>query len=396
MAAAESAPPGGAEIMNRAPKRSRTPLAALAVVTVLTAAVVLPALAQKAKLTVDDDCTAFAFSPDGSRIVYAARRISSERVTRSKRMRVEHDDIWQVTIDNGHEHRLVDGKKLVKSPVPVSYQIQSIRIAPDGQHMTVQMLTRTLIPTRGEGGEERPGVPGRVQSGELTDLMDGQGKEIDIYGTKPKNSAIFGATNAAWLADGQTVVYMTQPKDSLLYQLAYVRPVSGVGGPMLPKHYYAAVSWSPAHNAGAAIERDKDFKEPAKLVWIDLVRQTERTLAPLKGFSGHLTVSPSGKEVAYFSDGNTISIRSVADPSKVTRIKVPFGRYEWSADGTHLLLKRGADDHTDQLIWISLPSGQYHDVFHGLIYHNFHVSPDGKWVGVTEPGKQILKLLPVP
>jgi hypothetical protein len=395
MAAAQSPSPGAAEAMSRATSRSVAPLAALVALVLAAVLAVLPALAQQAKITVDDDCIAFAFSPDGSRIVYAARRISTERVTRDKKMRVEHDDIWQVTL-NGKEHRLVDGKKLVKSPIPVSYQIQRIRIAPDDQHMTVQMITKMLIPPRGAERGEDAGTGGRVQSGELVDLMDGQGKEIDIHGTKPKNSAIFGATNAAWLADGQTVVYMTQPKDSLLYQLGYVRPVSGVGGTMLAKHFYAAVAWSPAHNAGVAIERDKELKGPTKLVWLDLQNQSERTLATLKGFSGHLTVSPSGKEVAYFSDGNTISIRSVANPEKVTRVKAPYGRYEWSADGTHLLLKRGADDRTNQLIWISLPSGQYHDVFHGLIYHNFHVSPDGKWVGVTEPGKQVLKLLPVP
>jgi hypothetical protein len=386
MAPPQSRSRGKAAAMNRAPKRS---LAAPLAIAALVVAAVLPALAQQAKLTVDDDCTVFAFSPSGNRIVYAARRISNERVARDKKMLVEQDDIWEVTID-GHKKRLVDGKKLVKSPVPVSFQIQGIRIAPDDRHMTVQMITRTLVPNR-EGAST-----GRVQSGELTDLMDGQGKEIDIEGTNPKNSAIFGAMNAAWLADGQTVVYVTQPKDSLLYKLAYVRPEGGTGGAILPDHYYAAVAWSPAHSAGAAIERDKDLGGPIRLVWIDLIHKTERTLATLQGYSGHLTVSPSGKQIAYFRDGDTMEIRSVADPDKITSFKVPFGRYEWSADDTHLMLKRGPDDQTDQLLWITLPAGTFEYAFHGLIYHDFHVSPDGRWVAVTEPGKQILKLFPVP
>jgi hypothetical protein len=375
--------------MNRAPKRSIAAPLTVAALVALAVAVVLPALGQQARLSVDDDCTVFAFSPSGNRIVYAARRISNERVARDKKMLVEQDDIWEVTID-GHKKRLVDGKKLVKSPVPVSFQIQGIRIAPDDRHMTVQMITRTLVPNR-EGAST-----GRVQSGELTDLMDGQGKEIDIEGTNPKNSAIFGAMNAAWLADGQTVVYVTQPKDSLLYKLAYVRPEGGTGGAILPDHYYAAVAWSPAHSAGAAIERDKDLGGPIRLVWIDLIHKTERTLATLQGYSGHLTVSPSGKQIAYFRDGDTMEIRSVADPDKITSFKVPFGRYEWSADDTHLMLKRGPDDQTDQLLWITLPAGTFEYAFHGLIYHDFHVSPDGRWVAVTEPGKQILKLFPVP
>jgi hypothetical protein len=389
MAAPQGRPRGETKTMNRDFKRSLSGPLVLTSLIALAAAVVVPALAQQqAKLTVDDDCTVFAFSPSGNRIVYAARRISEERVTRQKRMLVEHDDIWQVMLD-GHKKRLVEGKKLVNSPVPVSYQIQAIRIAPDDRHMTLQMITRTLVPSRESDS-------GRVQSGELVDLMDGEGKEIDIEGTKPKNSAIFGATNAAWLADGQTVVYMTQPKDSLLYQINFVRPTGGTGGKILPDHYFAAVSWSPAHNAGAAIERDKDLKGPIHLVWIDLVHKTERTLATLEGYTGHLTVSPSGRQIAYFSDGNTIAIRQVASPEKAVTFKAPYGRYEWSADDAHLMLKRGPNDQTDQLIWITLPSGKYENVYHGLIYHNFHVSPDGRWVAVTEPGKQILKLFPVP
>ncbi len=376
--------------MNRARGDFRISPAALTALAgiALLAVVVLPALAQQAKFTIDRDCTAFAFSPDGSRVVYAVRQVSEERVGWRKKLLVEHDDIWQATLD-GREHRLVNGKKLVKGPVRVGYQIQAIRIAPDDKHMTVQMLTRSLIPSR-ESDE------GRVISGELTDLMDGQGKEINIYGTKPKNSAIFGAINAAWLADGETVVYMTQPKGSLLYQLSFVRPASGRGGPILPHHYYAAVAWSPAQNAGAAIDRDKDLKGPIKLVWIDLIHQTERTLATLKSFSGHLTVSPSGKQVAYFSDGNTIAIRSVADPDKVTHVQAPFGRYEWTSDGRQLLLKPGPNDQSNRLISINLENGQHRNVFHNWIFQDFHVSPDGKWVGITEPGKHVLKLLPMP
>ncbi len=348
-----------------------------------------PVLAQQAKLTVTDDCTVFAFSPDGQRIVYAARRVSEEKIARNKRSLVEHDSIWQVTL-NGHKKRLVDGRKLVKGRVPVSFQIQAIRIAPDNQHMTVQMATRTFLP------RDRDSEAGNVRTAELTDLMTGEGKEIDIAGTKPANSAIFGATNAAWLSDGETVVYMTQPKGSLLYQIAYVRPLGGTGGPILHDHYYAAVAWNPAHNVGAAIERNPDLSGTIRLVWIDLINKTERTLATLAGFAGHLTVSPDATQVAYFRDGDTIEIRSVANSEKPLDIKAPFGRYEWAPDGTHLLLKRGPNGQTNQLVWISLPSGQFQDVLHGLIYHDFHISPDGHWVGVTEPGLQILKVFPLP
>lgn len=344
------------------------------------------AAAQGSKFTVKDNCTAFAFSPDGNRIVYAAQRFSHVRIRirgKKKRFPTEYDDIWEVMM-NGRTHRLVDGTKLFKGPV--SYSIQAIRIAPDNDHMTVQMTTKTLTAAAENSGQ--------VKTKELTDLMDGKGKEIDIAGKK--TSMIPDAVNAAWLANGQTVVYLEEAENSLLYTLAYLRPASGVGGPMLKGHYYAAVAWNPAHNAAAAIERDQDLNGPIRLVWIDLVHQTERTLATLTGFKGHLTVSPSATKIAYFHDGNTIDIRSVARPDQVTQIKVPYGRYEWSADGTHLMLKRGTDSQTNQLIWIDLPGGQYRDALHGLLYHDFHISPDGQWVAVTEPGEHMLKLFPIP
>jgi hypothetical protein len=373
--------------MNRTAKLPLTLLAALA----LAAALAPPSAdaQQQARFTVKDDCTVFAFSPDSGRIVYAARRVS-----RDQHLLVEHDDIWEVSID-GHKKRLVEGKKLVKSPVPFSYIIKAIRIGPDGNHMTVEMDTRYLTPPPRRGRpapEERPA--GKVKGGELTDLMDGQGKEIDIHGVK--NSAIPNAVNATWLADGQTVVYMTAAPDSLLYSLASVRPASGVGGPVMKDHYYVAVAWDAAHNAAAAIERDKTLSGPIQLVWIDLVHQTERTLATLDAFAGQLTVSPSGKQIAYFHDGNTIEVRPVAEPTKVTRVKVPFGYYKWSPDDAHLLLKRGPRDQSDQLIWIDIASGNYRNVLDELIYSNFALSPDGRWVAVTEPGERVLKLFPAP
>jgi hypothetical protein len=354
----------------------------------LVLASVIGVRAQGAKFTVLNNCTAFAFSPDGNRIVYAAQRFGKAKIKvrgKEKKVPVEHDDIWEVML-NGRTRRLVDGSKLIKGPTPVSYAIQAIRIAPDNQHMTVQMTTKVMT-SNGENA-------GQVKSTESTDLMTGDGKEIDIAGTK--NSLIEGGVNAAWLSDGQTVVYTKESPDSLLYTLAYVRPTSGVSGAMLAGHYYAAVAWNPAHNVAAAIERDQDLSGPIRLVWIDLIHQTERTLATLKSFNGHLTVSPSATKVAYFRDGDTIEIRSVTQPNQVTQIKVPYGRYEWSADGTHLMLKRGPNDQSNQLIWISLPSGQYADALDGLLYHNFHISPDGQWVAVTEPGEQIMKLFPIP
>jgi hypothetical protein len=352
-------------------------------------ALVAAASAQEAKFTVTDDCTAFAFSPDGSRIVYAAQRYGKAEVSNGRKKQkvpIEEDDLWEVGM-NGHKRRLVDGSKMITGSAPVSFSIQDIQIAPDNRHMALQIATQTAVP---KGPEDV-----HAKSGEYTDLLDGDGKEIEIQGTK--SSEIQGALNAVWLADGQTVVYMKEASGSQLYTLAYVRPSSGASGALLPGHSFVAVAWNPEHEVAAAIEPTPgDLSGSIRLVWIDLAHRTERALTKLDGYDGHLTLSPSATQIAYYRNGDTIEIRPVAHPDQVTRFEVPFGRYEWAPDEKHLLLKRGPDNQTNQLIWISLPGGQYQDAFHGLIYHDFHISPGGQWVALTEPGEQILKLYPSP
>ena len=34
-------------------------------------------------------------------------------------------------------------------------------------------------------------------------------------------------------------------------------------------------------------------------------------------------------------------------------------------------------------------------ILHDLVYHDFRISPDGTLLGVTDPGKSILKIYPL-
>ncbi len=142
-------------------------------------------------LNVDETCTAFAYAPDG-RIAYSVRHILTTR-----QLEIQRDDIWLIGLD-GKRRRIVNGEKLIqgasrsKGPAAFSYAIQSMRCSPEGTRLTVEMLTSEMIDPRGD-----------TREGQLTLLLDDTGREIRIASA---DSVIPEATNAAWLADGVTVV----------------------------------------------------------------------------------------------------------------------------------------------------------------------------------------------
>ncbi len=326
-----------------------------------------------AKLTVDEDCSSFAFTPASDKIIFSVRRLLS-----TKHLVLQRDDIWEVTLD-GRRRRIVNGEKLVKGPIAFSYAIQGIRIAPGGERMTVEMLTSAMVDEKGT-----------TREGELTDLMNTEGKEIKIRGD---DSVINDAYQAVWLSDGETVVYLREAvKPKLLFRIDWVRPEAGRTGTLFDGQAFSAVAWNPRQDTAIAIERNENLTGPIRLALLDLKKDTVRELALLDGFLGNLTISPTGTKVAYFTNGDTLEIRSLAQPDNVTRIHIAYGEYQWTPDERRLLLKRGPAAHSGQLFWVNLPDGKFTPALAGLIYHGFAISPDGRWLAVTEPGKHVLKV----
>jgi hypothetical protein len=361
--------------------RLMSPWPALAVATFLGCLILAstpPARAQdKPFLQIDEDCPAFDIAADG-RIVYAVRRVLHEKV-----WEIQRDDIWVVTPE-GRKTRIVNGEKLVKSHVPFSYAIQAIRWSPDGQRMTVQMITSEVIDQEGNTREAL-----------ITDLMDADGKEIQISGTH--NSIIPEGVQATWLSDGATVAFLTEAvKPRLLYSIGTVRPVGGRGGPSFVGRTFSTVVWNPKESTAVAIERDRGLSGPIQLVSLDLIKETRRELATLDGYLGQLSLSPSGKKVAYFRDGDTLEIRDLAKPGEATRVTVAYGHFEWAPDEQRVLLKRGPEKKTGDLAWVSIPGGKLEPILHGLGFHWFEISPDGRRLAVTQPGKRNLLVYPLP
>jgi len=326
-------------------------------------------------LRVDADCTALAFSPDGTRVAYAVRRVITVR-----RVDMQRDDIWIATLD-GKRKRIVNGEQIVQSPVPFSYAIRLLRWSADGSRLTVEMRTSAMIDERGN-----------TEEGVATLLVDETGKEIKIQGA---DSIIPAGVNAAWLGDGVTIVYLREAvKPALLFSIHTVRPVAGRGAHLLEDRTFVAAAWDARRQMGVAIERDQSFLQPPKLVRVDLVKHTRQELAELDSYAGYLTISPTGQKAAYFVDPGTLEVRGLNEPGKPVRVKLALAPYLWAQDESRVLLRRG-DRRSGNLVWVRLPDGEVTTLLGDLTFRDFELSPDGKWIAVTQPGTRALLVYPV-
>jgi hypothetical protein len=332
----------------------------------------------KPTLTVDDDIPVFSIAPDG-RVVYAVRHLF-----KFQHYDLQRDDIW-ILDPGGHKSRILNGQKQIKPLERFSYAVQSFAWAPDSRRFIAQMATTEVTDAEGS-----------IKWGETADLMDSGGQEISVAGAN--TFGIPDAYQATWLADGATVAYLTEIiKPKALFAINLVRPaVGGAAAPILAPHTFSAVAWDARRNAAVAIERNANLGGPFLLVWLDLVKQTRRQLAILDGFAGQLTISPSGDRVAYFRDGDTLEVRSVVAPDKAAQIRVSLGRYEWDPREQRILIKRGSEHRSGDLLWISIPAGETAPALHGLAFREFHISPSGDSLGVLDPGRSGFQIFSLP
>lgn len=350
-----------------------------------------PATQSAATLDIEDDIRCFAFAPDG-RLFYAVRHLMNFR-----RLQLQRDDIYLVAAD-GKRRRIVNGEKLVKGAAAFSYSVQSLSVSPDGSRLTADLRTAVLTDERGD-----------TEEGQLTLLLDDSGKEIKISGA---DSVIPRATQAAWLADGVTVVYLTETaKPSLLFAMGSVRPVAGRGGSLYDGRFFTAVAWDAKRNSAVAIERDRSLSGPPRLVVLDLLEEARREIATLENYVGGLTISPTGTKSAYFTDPDTLVIRDLAAHNRIARVRVAMGTYQWTADERRILIKRGSEKRSAELVWVTLPplttiapgtsgpppqDAPLEPALSGLSFRDFALSPDGRQFAVLQPGNRRLLVYPLP
>src|SRR6266853_1539937 len=365
---------------------------------------------------IEEDISRFAYS-GGGRIAYATRHVYSV-----KKIQLQRDDIWIAETD-GKKRRILLGEKFVRGAGPFSYTVRGLRWSPDGSKLAVELGTSEMI---NDDGDTRQGV--------MTLLLDDTGHEINIPGA---DSVIPGATNAAWMSDGANVVYLAEPTrgnekataaavgqssakpdpsfptenqaPTKLFTMNRVKPFAEGASVLFQGKLFAAVAWNAKQDGGVGIETEAGGKGDSRLVLLELGRETSRVLGMLEGFAGGLSISPSGKKVAYWVDNERLEIREIDSPNRMARVRVALGTLAWSGDETRVLVKRGPALRSGGLAWVTLPqlvtvaAGTApvpvevapRSILHELEFRQFDISPDGRFLGVVEPGGRNLLVYPV-
>ena len=348
-----------------------------ALVAMLAAAMLLAPAALRAQakpiLAIDDDCQAFAIGPD-NQIAYAVPKIK-----RIKKQMIERDEIWIATID-GKRRRIVDPDKFMPAPPPSTYIVNSLAWSPDGHKLALSMTTMEAASIL----EDQP-----LTGTKSIALLDDDGREIKVAGSKTR--FIENASNATWLADGETVVYLTAGSP---YQITSVKPAEGQAKALFEGHSFEAITWDAKRNQAFVVGQNLSVRSREVLAQLDLVHETVREITKVDMYQGQLSLSPSGNKIAFFVDGDALQVVDLANPTKIVKVRAGMGRFEWGHDETHVLLKRGPDDASRELVWVGLYDGTFSAALHGLEYHDFRITPDGEYVAVTEPGSQVLKVFP--
>ena len=351
-------------------------------------------LAQDApKLMIDEDCQAFDIAQDNS-IVYAVSHIKGVR-----RLVLERDDVW-VASGPGRTRKILDANTFMPMPPPEGFRVDSLAWSPDGQKIAMNMTLMQPPPgwndnpkKKGDLAEDEdenaPPVAG-IGGGRMLALLDAEGREIKVAGLKTR--FIEGAIDATWLADGKSVVYLTGGPP---YSMFRVTPSDGQTTPLFAGHTFQMVIWDAKRNRAFAVSDDLSITRHLAIVQLDLLHEGIAPVSDIDTYQGGLSLSPSGTKIGYFEDGDTIDVIDTAHPGAPIRVRAGFGRFGWSRDERKVLLKRGADDRSNILLWVGLYDGKFASILHDLQFHDFEIAPDGQTIVVTIPGKRALKVYPL-
>jgi dipeptidyl aminopeptidase/acylaminoacyl peptidase len=344
---------------------------------------------EKPLQTIGEDISAFAFGPDG-RIVYSVRRNM-----KTKLYDLERDDIWLLET-NGKKRRLLQGDKFKYGSSPFSYAVDSFRWSPNGRFILARLFVTSVID---EGG--------KTQDSFMTLVLDENGKEVHINGGE---NVIRDSADAFWLKDNATVVYVTEAvKPRALYSFQYTNLSSGPAGAAFEGRTFLDAREIAGTNVAIAVEQDRAQTGPPRLMRLDLLAQDDKELTTLQDFAGGLSVSPSGKKVAYYVDKEVLEIRDSTSPHRVARVRAGFGVFHWAPDEQRVLLKRAVEKKTGDLVWVDIPElAEIADgreipvtqpaprpILREIGFRDFAISGDGKLLGVIAVGKHSLSVFPL-
>ena len=345
----------------------------------LLALLILPALLAPALLAQDKpimeiarDCQTFSVSTN-NKIVCAV-----PHVKRIKKVVIQRADVW-TTSPNGRDKLIVDSEKFMPIPPPQSYIVDSLSWSPDGSRIAMNMTLEK------PAGEDEPASTTKAIA-----LLDDEGHELKVESSKTR--FFENAVRATFLADNSTVAYLVGAGP---YKIGRLSTVTGQSSTLFGDRTFEAVVWDAAHNQAIVISQNLNVQNRQAIFALDLLHEGIREISRVDAYVGGLTLSPSGNKVGYYSDGDTIEVRDLANRSKPTDVRAGMGVFGWSHDERRVLLKRGPPDKSGELIWVGLYDNTFVPALHGLEYHAFAIAPDGASIAVTEPGREVLRVFPL-
>lgn len=344
----------------------------------------------KPSSSIDEEITAFSFSPDGG-IAF-----SVYHNFKTKKYDLEHDDIW-IQEARGKRRRILEGQKYTRGNQLLSYLTDSIRWSPNGHYLLVQLLTTSVEDETGNAANS-------VE----TLLFDDSGHEARI---NKGDNFLPGGANAAFLPDNNTIAYLANAVSTLpLYSIKTTRLSSGSFPSPYEGRTFRDVAWLPGMNFAVAVEQDHSMSGPPRLQYLDVLNDSDKELATLDGYEGGLIVSPDRTKAAYFIDREVLEIRSLTHPDQLARLRVGLGIPRWTPDGSRIFLKRALEKKSGDIVWFPVPPLVPVDakkevpvsqptpisVLHGLTFREYSLSPDGNSLAVVVPGKRNLLVFPLP
>jgi hypothetical protein len=327
---------------------------------------------EKPSMEIGRDCQKFAIS-NNNKIVCAV-----PQTKRIKKVVIQRADVY-VASPNGRDKQIIEGEKFMPVPPPQSYVVDSLSWSPDGSRIVMNMTTQK------PASDDEPAGGGKSIA-----LLDDDGHEIKVPGLKTR--FIEEASGGNWLADNSTVVYLIGAGP---YKIGRVSSVTGQSSTLFEGHTFDALVWDAARNQSYALSQNLNVQNRQALFQLDLLKEGVREISRIDAYAGGLSLSPSGKKIAFFADGDAIEVVDLANPAKPTRVRAGMGVFGWSHDERRVLLKRGPPEKSGELVWVGLDDGTFVPALRGLEYHAFAVAPDGGSVVVTEPGREILRVFPL-